>query len=1015
MKSNKLLVKRVNTLLENKNLNYRKKFYILARLSESKIVKNEKLLEETICLIKTLNRTQGDFPSENYLYSHLQESFLTSGMSKNRVKLKVKSIKETVNLKYNSIVTSKSMILEELGKIKISDAVLDKKLENTLIESYYKKVSLVKEQEEDKKKTKKPYFILDDIPEKHDEDSLKQTFKARREEDLEDMYLDDDALTFIEDRYDEEEEEIKDYSTARTSNIEINDIINKYSFLFDKKSFPMIRNDLKIYLPSDAKWSPDKLNKNDKLYIIAMYRLVKEQKASDSAMRKFFLFDKIRTYLNVRKRFVDDEIIAVGTRNIEGGTSKFTSSSTNVPNDRQEELRKIYIDFASKIGPDIGQTLNSDIVEEEDLITLLFASAGALKDDAEIFIQSLADKFPEESLSKNEVEEILDASELKELEIQNKEFDERSDERFGGDDQDDNGYVEDIKDDEVSEIDVNPSQEIMNLPVVRMSELDALEYFKDLNKDLNRLGELNKKLEDKDPDIFAPFEVDSDGNIIFDGEQETIPAEGLTDQEIKEYEKILERISYSKKIEVIGLDKRAEIYDQMYERGATPEEFARFMKSFGLSKEEKSKSYADIARSSYGDFRGTPAARQYALKAWFKGNYYSLNPKEKASIYAQIGERWFESITKLDLIEDEAFQAQGMKSTPKMNAFFNKIPRYLNAKTLEKYFDAGDDDNLDAQVSEEIQSLMNLSENEEEFNQKLRELEKTNPLFEKYAVLETMINGTSGFRIFATTMLKEFYNNYVWPSVYSDIAYAIKEFYEKYYPGSKIGASLKPGDKPGDVPKSEGRDLFNPIAYLAMSATGIPGSQAYSAKGETEAHQRKFFLGLINRKGDFSLKVKKFNQEQPQSALYGRENNRYNPLNQVPYGPDDVNLLLDDIFKPGGIIFSAKERLRNITKDSSNEFITFLGQYKQERIDVIVINAMAMSHVLRKGADPMNKEIFDAVGKDTVEAFSLYKKTFAPQLTSETFAEYLKDEFGYSTTNTDSRLTGDSVTSKNMM
>lgn len=1003
MKTNKLLIKRISKLLENKSSKYKRKFYIIGRLSESRVTENEELLEETICLIKSLNRTQGDFPTEDYIYSHLERTFKDGGLSKQKISKVIKSIKETVSLKFNDITTSKSMILEELNKIKITDAILDKKLENTLIESFYKKISLVKEQE------KKPYFILDDVPEKNDLSSLKDTFKQRRDQELSDMSLDDEALTFLED----EEEVEKDYSTKRTSNVEIDNIISRYSDLFDRKNIPMFAKDLKIFLPKDSNWDINtKLNKNDKLYIIMMYRLIKEQEATDSAMRKFLMLDKIRTYLNVRKNFVDDAIIAVGTRNVKGETSKFTSSSTKLPHEKIEDLKRIYNDFTSRIGPEQGQSLSSDILSEEEVISLLLASAGVLQDDATDFVTYLNELFPQEKVTETEFEEILDDLELKDLEKQNKEFDEKV---FDGPDQDDNEYEsEERKSEKV--IDIQSSQEeSLNVEVIRMSEIDAIEYQKKYTADLNRLSELNKKLEDIYPDIFAPFESDSEGNIIYDGEQEVIPAEGLSDEEIAEYEEILSRISINKKIEIINLDRRAEIYDQMYERGATPEEFAQFMKSFGLSKEGVSQKYSDIARRSYGDFRGTPAARQYALKAWFKGNYYSLNPKEKANLYAQLGERWVESITKLDLVEDEAFIAQGTKPTPNLNKFYNKIPRYLNSKTLESYFDVGNDENLDVQISEKIEQIVKLSDSYEDYIQQIKSLEKNDPLVQKYAVLETMLNGTSGFRIYATTMLKEFYNDYILSQVSSDITLAIKEFYKKYYPGSNIGSSLKLGERPANVPKEEGRDLFNPIMYLAMSAVGLPKSEVYSKKGDTEENQRRYFLGLVNRKGDFAAKVRSYSASLKTGGLYGREDGRYNPVKRLPYGSDDVNLLLDDIFNPGGIIYAAKQKIRNITKDASKEFITFLSGYDQERIDLIVINAMAMSHALRVGVDPMNKEIFEEIGKDTIKAFEKYKKDFAPQLTSENFAEYLGDEYGYQVTNKENRIKRSSATTKNMM
>ena len=81
----------------------------------------------------------------------------------------------------------------------------------------------------------------------------------------------------------------------------------------------------------------------------------------------------------------------------------------------------------------------------------------------------------------------------------------------------------------------------------------------------------------------------------------------------------------------------------------------------------------------------------------------------------------------------------------------------------------------------------------------------------------------------------------------------------------------------------------------------------------------------------------------------------------------------------------------------ANEFITFLFDYKEGRLDQIIVNSLAMSNVLRRGADPLNREIFKEIGKDTYEAFKKYKKDFAKQLKAKTFEEYLGDEYGYET------------------
>ena len=113
------------------------------------------------------------------------------------------------------------------------------------------------------------------------------------------------------------------------------------------------------------------------------------------------------------------------------------------------------------------------------------------------------------------------------------------------------------------------------------------------------------------------------------------------------------------------------------------------------------------------------------------------------------------------------------------------------------------------------------------------------------------------------------------------------------------------------------------------------------------------------------------------------------------FGRKDVELLLDDIFNPRGIIGKVRDRMRQLTAGTTNDFIVFLSSYDESKLDHIIVNAMAMSNVIRRGADPMNVEIYNAVAKDTEEALKKYKKQFSKQLISTEFTEYLGDEFGY--------------------
>ena len=59
------------------------------------------------------------------------------------------------------------------------------------------------------------------------------------------------------------------------------------------------------------------------------------------------------------------------------------------------------------------------------------------------------------------------------------------------------------------------------------------------------------------------------------------------------------------------------------------------------------------------------------------------------------------------------------------------------------------------------------------------------------------------------------------------------------------------------------------------------------------------------------------------------------------------------MFSQNGVIGKVKSRIRKMSSGVANEFITFLFDYKEGRLDQIIVNSLAMSNVLRKGADPL--------------------------------------------------------------
>jgi PHP family Zn ribbon phosphoesterase len=105
---------------------------------------------------------------------------------------------------------------------------------------------------------------------------------------------------------------------------------------------------------------------------------------------------------------------------------------------------------------------------------------------------------------------------------------------------------------------------------------------------------------------------------------------------------------------------------------------------------------------------------------------------------------------------------------------------------------------------------------------------------------------------------------------------------------------------------------------------------------------------------------------------------------------------LDDIFdKDNGVFGQVLVRLKELSKVTVSEVLTWIQSYKPEYLDQMIPNAMIMSMALRKGVNPMNADIFKELGKETATVVEKYKKDFGAMLTDPDFVEMLEDDYGY--------------------
>ena len=1038
---NKNLKEITKKLLEYKNKKYKRKYFMLSKLAGTNIFLNENLFNEFECYAKSLNKSNGQFPEESAILNlYYEQKLCENSCTKKSRKNKSTLLKET-NLYYNNnFANTKDVIDSLLESVNIENKKLDFKLEKILIECASVSKSLLTEVYREENIIDLTN-IFSDVKAKPEE--LAQI--SAEEVDDEDIMPDDDQSS-----------QGSVQKINRTTN-KIIDIFGPLTGGKDPKSMSKQALASMLGFQGNGKYKPGQagpvLTGWDKLEMSILRQMSpygRSKGISTVAQRKWWIVESIKLCLMLEKQanfflgLSDQEksrLSLSGDEKAKVGqvVSEMRPSGKSLSNSQIREITQTLQNILAKGEFDLE---NQEIREAELVSLLRRASASRGRSinqlNAELdFMYPLHDTRPEferapvqsdeeRVATQGEVESFFNQKDQEARDAYGDEVDEETGEPLYADEDEiariksENEVI--VKDDLIDDIIKTPS---MNMTVIEFGE-----YMKRVSDDLTRLKQLTDKTEDQtNPDIFKEFETDSAGNILPDIEAipDIIPAEGLTDAEKKEMSDIIIRLGQKQKITIINLDRRGEIYDELCDKAVSVDEFISFRKGYGLDNTDKPMSWEDIARGSYGKFRGGQASRQFGVKSWFRGLFYSLSPENKANIYSFLAERWYDRLKVLDLIDDKAFVRMPSKSgnpaddkavsaaslekladagkyrrSDKLDTISNTlelVSKYTQPRYVKRYFDTDREDSLDMSVQEKLESLSQLSSSEDEYDMLLKRLEEEDPDTAAFALMDSMFNGNSGFRMYATGILKEYYNDVIWPDIESGLAFAIKQYFETYYRGSNIGKSLVQGQKSDQVKPEEGKELFNKIIYLVMQRTGIPSTgDRLPNVGDSRRSQIEYFKGQADPRGDFTTAVRKFNAKGYSNKLYGRTGSNYNPLNQAPFGPDDVDMLLADMFNPKGIIGKVYADLSKLNSVSEGDIITWIGDYPEAKLDQAIILGMSMSDFYRKNdVDPTILEVIEGLGKDTKKALDDYKKQFKGLLLGKDFADYLDYEFGFET------------------
>ena len=426
--TNKKLTKRVQTLIENKNQDFKEKYYLLSYLANTDIKSDERLMSEADCYINTLVNTNGIKPDVSHVHNLLEHAIkLKKGLKYKEEFNYVKYLCRLINKE--SVSSNDNLIFEELNNVtSLNNFKLNKKLKSIFLKSINTNSPLLIKEAA---KTVDASDLLDTF---YGDKKVSNPNTGRASEvNLENL---DDSDAYQEEIEDDAEDEI---TSSRISNKELNSkqksILLKYSDLLKKENIPFIAKKLKIYLPTKIKRKgvevdpPEDLSNIpaiDKLAIVAKYKLIVEQGATIKAIRKFEIINQIYYYLNVQKRFLDSDmaqIASMGQKDLtKDKKSSFTSSPSGLSEDQKREIKEELNQLIDKINLDNASTLNSDVVKESELLSILRKSAGTQRDALDTFMSYLNNAYPISGASQSK-EEVLSDEEYEEYLRVNRELD----------------------------------------------------------------------------------------------------------------------------------------------------------------------------------------------------------------------------------------------------------------------------------------------------------------------------------------------------------------------------------------------------------------------------------------------------------------------------------------------------------------------------------------------------------------------------------------------------------------
>jgi len=350
------------------------------------------------------------------------------------------------------------------------------------------------------------------------------------------------------------------------------------------------------------------------------------------------------------------------------------------------------------------------------------------------------------------------------------------------------------------------------------------------------------------------------------------------------------------------------------------------------------------------------SVRQALTKNWFRSMFYSFDDAQKASVYATLADLFFKNVETLDLFKDDVIKIPGQRD--------------LSGTGAANYFDF---------VKQSMTKESNIRKFlKDEFNQ--GDIDEYSKESQTNDIIDEMITGNTAFRIFATTLMKDYYNNNVWNKCESDLTYAIKEYFEKHYPTAEIAKDLPPKPsvssgkkqkmfKSRDVKKEQGKDIFNPIIYATMGRTGIKDSKGTLINPTEMIGKRKQEF----RKGKTLKKIKDF------SANFKIIPSKYG---SGPFDARDLEDLIDDMFSPQGIIGGTFLNFQKMNKNEFINFINWVDSLKESEVMKNIAQAFTLSNASSalSASEFMDPQKIDSYNKESLGRLKEYLKVYKNEI-----------------------------------